>query len=172
MEISMSSSRCISAIALGFLLSACAPSPATLGPIDPTADAHCQLDGMMLADYGGPKGQIRYADGDTAFFCDTLELLSLIRAPEQVRAISGAYTQDMAKADWDSPHGHWVDATHAFYVRGSRRKGSMGPTLASFAERGAAEAFAKQFGGQVLAFSEITPDMVRLDGAAGGDHGM
>ena len=168
----MNRSRHAASLILAVLLSACAQPAGALDPLEPTADTHCQLDGMALADYPGPKGQIRYADGDTAYFCDTLELLSIVISPEQVRAMAGAYTQDMAKADWDSPHGHWIDVTKAFYVRGSRRNGSMGPTLASFAQRADAETFAHQYGGQVVAFAQITPEMVRLDGAAGGDHGM
>ncbi|MFC4527149.1 nitrous oxide reductase accessory protein NosL [Dyella halodurans] len=168
----MNRSRHLASLAFAILLSACAQPAGSLGPLDPAADTHCQLDGMALADYPGPKGQIRYADGDTAYFCDTLELLSMVISPEQVRAMAGAYTQDMAKADWDHPQGHWIEATKAFYVRGSRRNGSMGPTLASFAQRADAEAFAQQQGGQVFAFAQITPAMVRLDGAVGGDHSM
>ncbi|ODU75329.1 MAG: nitrous oxide reductase accessory protein NosL [Rhodanobacter sp. 68-29] len=157
---------------LAVLLAACAQQVATPGPFEPQAGAQCELDGMTLADYPGPKGQINYADGKTAYFCDTVELLSMLLQPEQVRAVAGAYTQDMGHADWDHPHGHWTDATKAFYVRGSRRHGSMGPTLASFAVRADAEAFAREFGGEVLGYAQITPDMVRLDGAAGGDMGM
>jgi copper chaperone NosL len=168
----MSSMRRLLSFSLAALLAACTPHADTLGPAEPRADAHCELDGMLLADYPGPKGQIRYADGNTDYFCDTLELLSIMLRPEQVRAVAGSYTQDMAHADWEHPNGHWIDATHAYYVRGSRRSGSMGPTLASFAERADAEAFARQYGGQVLAFTQITPDMVRLDGAAGGDANM
>jgi len=157
---------------LVLLLAACGQQAAKVGPVEPRADAHCELDGMTLADYPGPKGQISYADGKTAYFCDTLELLSMLLHPEQVRAVAGAYTQDMAHADWDHPQGHWIDATKAYYVRGSHRGGSMGPSLASFAERADAEAFAHQFGGEVLSYTQITPDMVRLDGGAGGDMGM
>ena len=52
------------------------------------------------------------------------------------------YVQDMARADWERPRGHWIDATAAFYVKGSRKHGSMGPTLASFAQEADARAFA------------------------------
>lgn len=157
---------------LAGLLAACAPHASSIGPMEPGADAHCALDGMTLADYPGPKGQIRYADGNTGLFCDTLELLSMLLRPEQVRVVVGAYTQDMARADWDHPQGHWIDATQAYYVRGAHRGGSMGPTLVSFARQADAEAFARRFGGKVLAYAQITPDMVRLDGGAGGDTGM
>lgn len=168
----MISMRHAPSILLAALLAACSPPSSVLGPLDPAVDTHCQLDGMALADYPGPKGQIRYADGGTVYFCDTLELLSIAMSPEHVRALAGVYTQDMAQADWNSPHGHWIDATQAYYVRGSQRTGSMGPTLASFAQRTDAEAFAQQYGGQVIAFAQVTPDMVRLDGGVGGDHGM
>jgi copper chaperone NosL len=168
----MSSIRRFVPALLVVVLAACAQQASTSGPVDPRADTHCELDGMTLADYPGPKGQIHYVDGKTAYFCDTLELLSMLLHPEQVRAIAGAYTQDMARADWEHPQGNWIDATKAVYVRGARRNGSMGPTLASFAERADAQAFAHQFGGEVLSYAEIKPEMVRLDGAAGGDMGM
>ncbi|ASR44215.1 hypothetical protein BEN78_13410 [Xanthomonas citri pv. mangiferaeindicae] len=158
-------------LALGLTLAACAPATVG-GASDPTADASCELDGMLLADYPGPKGQIRYADGGVAWFCDTIELLSLYLAPEQVRAVAGAYTQDMGAADWDAPKGHWIALDSAWFVAGADLTGSMGPTLASFAQREAAEVFARAHGGRVLAFAEITPDLVRLDGGMHLDHGM
>lgn len=154
------------------LLAACAQPSHSVGPTEPAAGTYCELDGMTLADHPGPKGQIRYADGHVAYFCDTMELLSMYLAPEQVRKIESAYTQDMAKADWDAPTGHWIRIEQAFYVEGSKRLGSMGPTLASFATRADAEAFAREYGGKVLAFDAITPDSVRLDGGVHHDHGM
>ena len=76
------------------------------------------------------------ADGASGpeFFSDTVEMFNTLRRPEQVRVVKGAWVQDMAQADWELPRGHWTDARSAFYVRGSRRHGSMGPTLASFAQ--------------------------------------
>ena len=139
---------------------------------DVKADTACALDGMLLADYPGPKAQIHYAQGEPDFFCDTVEMFSLMLKPEQARTVAAAYVQDMGSADWTTPRGHWVDARSAFYVQGSSQHGAMGPTLASFARRDAAERFAKQYGGQVLAFAQVTPDMVRLDGGALHDQSM
>lgn len=154
-------------------LSACAePAHVDTTAAELKGDEICELDGMTLSDFPGPKGQIRYVDGKTIYFCDTVELLSQVVAPEQVRAIAGAYTQDMAKADWEQPKGHWIRVQDAFYVEGSRRVGSMGPTLASFANRVDAETFAREHGGEVLPFSGITPDKVQLDGGMNHDHGM
>lgn len=158
--------------ALALLLGGCTPSALDPAAQEPATGAQCELDGMLLADYPGPKGQIRYADGHVAWFCDTVELLSLYLSPEQVRSVGGAYTQDMALADWNAPAGHWIALEQAFFVEGSSRLGSMGPTLASFSSREAAQAFATEHGGRVLAFSEITPDMVQLHSGMHRDHGM
>lgn len=145
----------------------------TTQPREITAQTSCSLDGMLLSDYPGPKGQIVYkGDSEVSWFCDSMELLSTLRKPEQVRPLLSAHVQDMAKADWDKPVGHWIDARTAFYVLGSKRHGSMGPTAASFAEEAAAKTFAQQWGGRVLRYTEISPDMVDLTGGALHDSRM
>lgn len=48
----------------------------------------------------------------------------------------------------------------------------MGPTLASFTREADAQAFAGQFGGRVLKFAEVTPDMADLSGGAQHDGRM
>lgn len=152
------------------LLGGCSPSPGDSNGHAPLAlDPHtsCSLDGMLLADFPGPKGQIHYAqDRQVDWFCDTVELLSALLAPEQVRAVRSAWVQDMARADWDRPQAHWIDARQAWYVLGSQRKGSMGPTAASFSTEGDALSFTQAHGGQVQRFSEIKPEMVDLTGGA------
>ena len=78
----------------------------------------------------------------------------------------------MGKTDWEKPSGQWIDARQAFYVIGSRRRGSMGPTFASFGEEKVARAFAEKEGGKVLRFNEVTPDMASLDGGVVKDKSM
>lgn len=169
------------ALALGIALGAnalggCAKpetQQAAITPVEITAGTACELDGMLLADYPGPKAQIHYADSDRpAFFCDTVELFSTLLAGEQVRAVRAVYVQDMGQADWNEPKGHWIDARTASYVLGSKREGSMGPTIASFANRTDADAFAKEYGGRVLGFADIKPEMVDLRGGALHDSQM
>jgi len=139
----------------------------TAAAADFGSDASCALDGMLLAEYPGPKGQMLIAGHpQPEWYCDTLELLNVLLRPEQVRKVRGAWVQDMARADWERPRGHWIDARQAHYVLGSRRKGSMGATAASFADAGAAQAFQAQHGGRVLALADIQPDMVDLSGGA------
>lgn len=137
-----------------------------------TREAACALDGMLLMDYPGPKAQIHYDQGPPDFFCDTVEMFAIHLRPEQQKRVRALYTQDMGKADWDAPRGHWIDAQSAFYVVGSRRTGSMGPTIGSFAHEADARAFATEHGGRVLRFGEITPEMVELGGGVSHDEGM
>lgn len=143
------------------------PRSAAIAPLEIERGTSCALDGMLLADYPGPKAQIHYAGREAPdFFCDTVEMFHVYLNPEQVRAVRAMFVQDMGKADWDEPLGHWIDAKTAYYVHGSRRRGSMGPTIASFAREGDALKFAEDFGGKVYRFADITADMVALDGGA------
>ena len=161
------------------LLAACAAPLATLvacsrtetstalAALDIAAATTCDLDGMLLADYGGPKAQIHYAGlALPVFFCDTVEMFAALLRPEQVRVVRAAFVQDMGKADWDKPLGNWFDARVGFYVVGSKRRGSMGPTFASFAAEPDAAKFATAFGGKVLRYTEVKPDMADLSGGA------
>jgi len=156
-------------------LGACGKSETTtdVAPIEITQSTSCTLDGMLLADYPGPKAQIHYAgQPDPEFFCDTVEMFNVYLKPEQVRAVRGLFVQDMGKTDWEQPQDHWIDAKSAFYVHGSKRRGSMGPTIGSFALEADAAKFAAEYGGKVYRFTEITPDMVVLDGGALHDSNM
>lgn len=158
------------------LLCGCGPSATSGGdvvPIEIGPGTSCALDGMLLADYPGPKAQIHYVGkAEPDFYCDTMEMFHVYLNPEQVRAVRALFVQDMGKADWDDPRGNWIDARQAFYVWGSSKRGAMGPTIASFASRADAETFAAQNGGKVYVFDEITPDMVALDGGALHDSTM
>ncbi|MCZ2405238.1 MAG: nitrous oxide reductase accessory protein NosL [Burkholderiales bacterium] len=152
------------------LLAACGDKPGaaqSLAPVEIDRGTSCELDGMLLADYPGPKAQIHYAGQDRpAFFCDTVELFNTLLAGEQVRAVRAVYVQDMGQAQWEEPQGHWIDAKTAVYVLGSKRHGSMGPTIASFAQEADATKFAAEYGGKVLRFADIKLDMVDLSGGA------
>lgn len=162
-------SRTLPAVLLAAVLAACGQSDsgAPLGPVAITGGTSCALDGMLLADYPGPKAQIQYAGREEPdFFCDTVEMFHIYLNPEIVQPVRGLYVQDMGSTDWDDPRDHWVDARSAFYVLGSSRRGAMGPTLASFADEKAARRFAGEYGGEVLRFEEVTPDQVILDGGA------
>ena len=158
----------------GSLLVACSQQAAqTLTPVEITRATACSLDGMILADYPGPKAQIHYAgQAEPDFFCDLMEVFNVMLKPEQTRKVLAVYVQDMGQADWNNPQDHWIDAKTAFYVLGSKKMGSMGPTLGSFAKEEDAKKFAAAYGGKVLKFGEVTPAMVALDGGALHDQRM
>src|SRR3546814_13892631 len=88
------------------LLSACnEPDPVAVAPLEIAADTYCSLDGMTLADYPGPKAQIHYAQGEPEFFCDTVEMFSLLLQPEQQRTVTAVYVNDMGGTAWEHPVG-------------------------------------------------------------------
>jgi len=154
---------------LGLGLSACdkGTETVTLAHVEIDRSTSCELDGMLLADYPGPKAQVFYVGQDKpSFFCDTVELFSMLLAGEQVRVAKAIYVQDMGKTAWEHPEGHWIDARAAVYVVGSKRHGSMGPTIASFSQPADADKFAAEYGGKVLRFADIKPAMVDLSGGA------
>lgn len=148
-------------------------SSTAVTPVEIDPATTCDLDGMLLADYPGPKAQIHYVGTATPVFCcDTVEMFAQLLRPEQARPVRVAFVQDMGQADWTAPRGHWFDARQGLYVIGSKRHGSMGPTIASFASEPAAAAFAQEFGGRVLRYAEVTPDMADLRGGAQRDTKM
>ena len=162
--------RQLAGLAMLAALGACSQAPHKAHPLEPADDTVCVLDGMALKDAAGPKAQIHYTEGKPDFFCDLVELFDAVRAPESKRAVAAVFVQDMGKADWDHPQGHWIDAKTAFYVVGSGKRGSMGATFGAFADKGDAGAFAAREGGRVLRYDQITADMVRAPAAH--DDGM
>ena len=160
------------ALALLALLPACDRAMQQAVALEPGSDTVCVLDGMVLKEFPGPKGQVHYAEGAPDFYCDLIELFTALLTPEQKRPPSAEFVQDMGKTDWDHPQGNWIDAKTAFYVTGSRKRGSMGPTFGSFSSQLDADNFAKKEGGQTMRFAQITPDMVNLTGGVAHDATM
>jgi copper chaperone NosL len=159
----------VAVVVLGLGLGACRvrDRAGDTPPREISQGTSCALDGMLLADYPGPKAQIHYAGRDAPdFFCDTVEMFNIYLNPEQARAVRGLYVQDMGQADWDAPRGHWIDARQAYFVVDSRRHGSMGPTIASFSLEAYAERFAGEHGGRVVPFTGVTADKAVIDGGA------
>ena len=164
--------KCASALALLALLPACNRAVQQAVALEPGSDTACVLDGMLLKDFPGPKGQIQYAEGEPDFYCDLIELFTALLLPEQKRLPAAVFVQDMGKTDWDHPDANWIDAKTAIYVAGSRKRGSMGPTFGSFSSLQEAENFSQKEGGKTMRFEQITPDMVNLTGGVVNDTSM
>jgi copper chaperone NosL len=150
----------------------CTKKDEAIKPVEIDRTTSCSLDGMILMDYPGPKAQIQYDKGEPDFFCDTMEMFSIYLRPEQKKRVKALFTQDMAKTPWEQPKDNWIDAKSAYYVLGSNKPGSMGPTLAAFSRMEDAQAFVKKFGGKVLRFDEVTYNIVSLDGGTQHDERM
>ena len=118
---------------------------------------------MLITRFDGPKGEVfRKEQGDKVFkFCSTLDMFSYYLDPENKRNVAQMLVHDMSKMPWGSEgidDKYFIDAKTAWYVVGSEKTGAMGATLASFSQESDAKAFAKEFGGQVISFSEISLD--------------
>jgi len=121
-----------------------------------SAEDECALDGMIVANYPGPKAQILYREEDKRdFFCETKELFYVYIEPGMEAKVAAIYVQDTASVDWKKPVNNWIDAKGAYYVVGGNLHGSMGPTYAPFKSKEAAAPFVKEYGGEIMTFDEV-----------------
>jgi len=123
------------------------------------ASEECHLCGMLITRFDGPKGELfRKEQGDKAFkFCSTRDMFSYYLDPENQRNVAQMLVHDMSKMPWGTINDeYFIDAKTAWYVAGSEKTGAMGKTLASFSLQTDAQAFAKEFGGKVIAFDAIS----------------
>ena len=123
----------------------------------------CHLCGMLITRFDGPKGEVfRKETGDQVFkFCSTRDMFSYYLDPENKRNVAHMMVHDMSKMPWGSEgidDKYFIDAKTAWYVTGSEKTGAMGDTLASFSKQSDAQAFANEFGGQVINFADINYD--------------
>ena len=151
----------ITLITLGFL-AACSPQSEQKEMVHKAAAIEaadeCHLCGMIISNFGGPKGEaIRKDQADKVNkFCSTRDMFSYYLEPENKRNVVALFVHDMSKSPWSEPNDeHFIDAKTAWYVAGSEKYGAMGETLASFSKKADAEAFAKEFGGKVISFEQV-----------------
>jgi copper chaperone NosL len=137
-----------------------APPP----PQQLTAAAIGRYCGMNVLEHTGPKGQIILAtQEEPVWFSSARDAFSFTMLPEEPKDIRAIYVSDMAKApSWEEPgDANWVDAKKAFFVIGSSMKGGMGADeTVPFSEKPAAEKFAAENGGRVVAFADVPRDYV------------
>jgi copper chaperone NosL len=135
-----------------------APPPA----VELTASAIGHYCGMNVLEHSGPKGQIILASRkEPVWFSSARDTLSFTMLPEEPKDIRAIYVSDMGRApSWEKPGAtNWVDAKQATFVIGSRMKGGMGADEAvPFSDKAAAEDFAKENGGRLVAFAEVPRD--------------
>lgn len=140
---------------------ASAPPP----PLEISADARGHYCGMYLSEHAGPKGQVRVRDLATPlWFTSIREVFSFLAAPDEPKAVTAVYVQDMARrqADGSFPPDAWIDARTAWYVIGSGVPDFPAADDAMpFAREADAQAFRSRHGGQVVTFAAMPEDFVR-----------
>lgn len=123
----------------------------------------CDLCGMLINNFSGPKGQLFERGSDQPKrFCSTRDLMAYALQPEHQHRINHIYVHDVPTAPWDKQEDAvYIDAKTAFFVTGHSQTGAMGPTLATFSSKVDAEKFTADFGGKVVTFDQI--DMAVLN---------
>lgn len=163
----MRKSALLAAFAVTLTLAGCNDQKTAEAPPLPhemTASAVGHYCGMNVLEHTGPKGQIILASRkEPVWFSSARDAISFTMLPEEPKDIRAIYVSDMAKApSWEEPGTtNWVDARKAYFVIGSRMKGGMGADEAvPFSEKEAAEKFASENGGRVMAFADVPKDYV------------
>jgi nitrous oxide reductase accessory protein NosL len=137
------------------LLAACRRDKAEAAlppPREVTAASVAQFCGMALSEHAGPN-----------WFATVRDAFAFALLPEMPKPIAAFYVSDMARAsNWDQPEpGVWVDAHHAWFVIGSRRRSGMDTDEAiPFGDAAAAHRFAEANGGRVVRFAEMPSDYI------------
>ena len=136
-------------------------------PVALTAEAVGHFCGMTLVEHPGPKGQILLRGNDRpVWFSSARDAIAFTMLAEEAKTLRAIYVSDMGRAEtWDQPGAtNWVEARRAHFVVGSNRLGGMGAAEAvPFSDRQAADRFAAEHGGRVVAFAQIPRDWVLGD---------
>ena len=160
------------AASLAMLLTACGSSPPP--PVQTAVDIHkgdaCAVCGMYIDAGPGPRAEA-WVQGYKAplKFGSTRDFFAYVTDPENTTRLQQLLVQDSARINWQRPSNDattFVDARTAWYVAWQPLSGLMGPTFASFAKREDAEAFVRAQGGEIVRFSEVTPQLTSLLGYA------
>lgn len=147
---------------VGLALAACGQEQTAAPPVahEVPADATTYFNGMIVVYHAGPKGQVwLVGDADRPlWFSSTRDTIAFTMLPGERQDIAAIYVHDMARAtNWDAPEqGTWIEARRAWYVVGSSKRGGMGaPEPVPLGDKAAAERFAQEFGGTVVAFDAV-----------------
>lgn len=149
----------------------CREQVATPDPVKLTRDAVGHYCNMIVADHPGPKVQVHeQGREDPLWFSSVRDGFSYMALPGEAQKVSAIYVHDMGRANsWEEPQGSgiWVKATEAVYVIGSTRRGGMGAReTVPFKDHAKAAAFINEFGGKMVAYSQI-PQSYLLSGETG-----
>ncbi|MEO8084676.1 MAG: nitrous oxide reductase accessory protein NosL [Ardenticatenales bacterium] len=132
------------------LFAACGPAA---DPLDPPAIVYgedvCDACGMIVTDVRFAAATIVEVDGvlEPRRFDDIGDMLAY-HAEHRTLSVRRWYVHDHASLAW-------IDALAAHYVRAAAIRSPMGHGLVAFAERDAADAFARTVSGTVASFEAL-----------------
>lgn len=125
------------------------------------ADARCPVCGMYPARAPRWAAQTVFRDGASHFFDSPIDLFVFLQRMDRHNKryaqadIAVSYVTDFAT-------GQWIEAQRAYFIQGSTVMGPMRDAdLPAFSTREAADVFAHSRGGKVLAFKQVTPELIK-----------
>ena len=151
---------------------------------DPVAipdTAQCDVCGMIIANHPGPNGQIFYSDNspeghdNPAWFCSLKKCFFPYKLEHDRLGwtVAAMYVTDYSAVDYGTSTSGGVTyisahrepasfgpARELSYVVESDVQGAMGPDFYPFSDAEDADGFAAEYGGRVLGFGDIGPDLV------------
>lgn len=143
---------------------------ADLSPQYVQRSARCPVCGMYPYRTPNWTGQIVFNDQTATSFDSPVDMfrflnnMLLFDKQHKPADIGAIYVADYGTKAW-------ADARKAFFVHGSTARGPMNdPNLPAFATREAADAFAKANGGKVLAFREVTREIIKSLNTSSHNH--
>jgi nitrous oxide reductase accessory protein NosL len=126
--------------------------PAWVSAEEPHERPSCRVCGMYIDQYRKSAAELVFKDGQKQYTCGVACMLREIDDAGGMSAFESVKVHD-----WVS--GKLVDAEEATYVLGSRVIPDMVPNYIAFADRGEAEAFAAEEGGDVIDFTAAYADV-------------
>lgn len=144
-------------LCLGAAVAVSLSTAAVAGPF--TQTDQCSSCAMVIKKYPGPKGLLVLKDKSVQKFCSARGTACGYAAAMKKTGVVHVFMHDAGAVDWKNPDdSKLIDATKAWFVYGSKVKAVMGPSLASFATKEAAQAFQKANGGKLMSFADLTPE--------------
>lgn len=149
----------------------CVVAPAT--PYDPASGlamlaprpipvaARCPVCGMYPARFPRWAAQSIFRDGAAHYFDSPIDLFVFL---QKVDRYDSRYALNEVAVSFvtDFETGQWIEAQDAFFVHGSSAFGPMRDAdLPALASREAADTLTRNRGGRVLAFTEVTPEVIQ-----------
>lgn len=129
-------------------------SPREAGPEAVPGESFCAECGMRVTAESPFASQIKLDNGKAVFFCDLGDMFLYYGRHEGDSGAVAVFVKDYAS-------GEWVDGRSAFYLTGAKVRTPMRYGILAFGDRGAAEKFMRDSGGEkVLTFGQAVAGRV------------